>query len=214
MWPRTPGDQYESTEYLGLLREHRKDFTLFSGLSHQNQTGRQPHDSQLSWLTAAQNPGTAGFRNTISIDQVAANKHGYITWFPSIALGSDSTLSQSYTSNGVMIPSETSPANLFAKLFLQGKSNEIERQKRQLNEGRSILDQLGSEADKIRRRASTVDNNLLKDYFDFVRQAEKEISAVQDWMEKPKPSVSAQPLADVQDRADIVGRMQLLMEFL
>ena len=195
MWPRTPGDQYESTEYLGLLREHRKDFTLFSGLSHQNQTGRQPHDSQLSWLTAA-------------------NKHGYITWFPSIALGSDSTLSQSYTSNGVMIPSETSPANLFAKLFLQGKPNEIERQKRQLNEGRSILDQLGSEADKLRRRASTVDNNLLKDYFDSVRQAEKEISAVQDWMEKPKPSVSAQPLADVQDRADIVGRMQLLMEFL
>lgn len=113
-----------------------------------------------------------------------------------------------------MIPSETSPANLFAKLFLQGKPNEIERQKRQLNEGRSILDQLGSEADKLRRRASTVDNNLLKDYFDSVRQAEKEISAVQDWMEKPKPSVSAQPLADVQDRADIVGRMQLLMEFL
>ena len=113
-----------------------------------------------------------------------------------------------------MIPSETSPANLFAKLFLQGRPSEIERQKRQLNQGRSILDQLGSEADKIRRRASAADNNLLEDYFDAVRQAEKEISAVQDWMEKPKPSVSAQPPIDVQDRADIVGRMQLLMEFL
>ncbi len=45
LWPRTPGYQYESTEYLEFLQEHRKDLTLFSGLSHQNQTGRQPHDS-------------------------------------------------------------------------------------------------------------------------------------------------------------------------
>ena len=33
-------------------------------------------------------------------------------------------------------------------------------------------------------------------------------------MDKPKPPVSAQPPVDIQDRADIVGRMQLLMDLI
>ena len=40
LWPATPGAEYESTEYLELLKDHKKEFTLFSGLCHESQAGR------------------------------------------------------------------------------------------------------------------------------------------------------------------------------
>ena len=88
LFPKTPGTDYENTEYLELLKEHRSDFTLFSGLSHPDQNGKEPHDTEMTFLTAAINPGLAGFRNTISVDQVAAMHLGHTTRFPSITLGS------------------------------------------------------------------------------------------------------------------------------
>ncbi len=74
LWPKTGGEDYELTPYLELLKDHREEFTLFSGLSHEDQSGRQPHDSEMTWLTAARKPGMAGFRNSISVDQVAAKQ--------------------------------------------------------------------------------------------------------------------------------------------
>ena len=62
LWPKTPGYDYESTPYLDLLKDHRQDFTLFSGLQHEDQTGRQPHDSEMTFLTAARKPGMDGKR--------------------------------------------------------------------------------------------------------------------------------------------------------
>lgn len=212
LWPKTPGAEYESTQYLKLLKDHRKDFTLFSGLAHENQTGRQPHDSELTWLTSARKPGMAGFRNTISVDQVAADRLGYVTRYPSITLGTMKTQSQSYTSGGVMIPAQTSPAKLFAQLFLEGRPEEVRAQKRNLNDGRSILDQLKSQTSTVRRKASSADNHLLDDYFNSVRKAETNIAKVQGWMDKPKPAVDAQQPSDIHDYADLIGKAQLLMD--
>ncbi len=212
LWPKTPGKDYEPSPYLGLLQEHRGDFTLFSGLSHDDQTGRQPHDSEMTWLTAARKPGMGGFRNTVSIDQVAAGRIGNATRFPSVTLGTVKSQSQSYTSGGVMIPAETSPADLFARMFLAGKPDEVRAQKRRLGDGRSILDELGDQARAVRGKASSADNHLLDDYFDSVRKAESNITAAQGWMDRPKPRVDAAPPRDIRDNADLIGRAQLLVD--
>ena len=47
------------------LGDLRGDYTVFSGLSHPEQQGNNGHASELTWLTGAQRPGLAGFRNTI-----------------------------------------------------------------------------------------------------------------------------------------------------
>ena len=214
LWPKKAGADYESTPYLTLLQEHRKEFTLFSGLEHEDQTGRQPHDSEITWLTSARKPGMGGFRNTISVDQVAASRLGNITRFPSLTLGTLSSQSQSYTSGGVMIPAETSPAKLFARLFLRGKPEDVKSQKQKLKDGRSILDQLGSQAKALRRKTSSADNHLLSDYFDSVRKAERNIAELQGWMDRPKPKVDALQPTDVRDRADLIGRIRLLLELI
>lgn len=212
LWPSKAGKDYESTRYLELLKEHRDDFTLFSGLQHEDQTGRQPHDSEMTWLTAARKPGMGGFRNSISVDQVAANHYGNATRHRSITLGTLKPQSQSYTSGGVMIPSQTSPASLFTELFLDGKPGEIRKQRQSLEDGRSILDQLGSQRKNLQRRTSVTDNHLLNDFFDSVRDAEMDIAAVQGWMDRPKPKVAAEKPKDINDNADLIGRARLLLD--
>lgn len=214
LWPTTAGNQYEATPYLRLLKSHRDDFTLFSGLSHEDQTGRQPHDSEMTFLTSARKPGMGGFRNTISLDQVVASNLGNATRFRSVTLGTMKSQSQSYTSGGVMIPSETSPATLFARLFLQGRPDEIAAQRQRLEDGQSILDQIQNEVSTLRRKSSRNDNHLLEDFYSSVRQAEKNIGEQQGWMDKPKPVVDTAPPKDIADPADLLGRTKLLVDLI
>ena len=124
LWPKTAGADYESTPYLEPLKDHRKEFTLFSGLQHESQTGRQPHDSEITWLTAARKPGMSGFRNTISIDQVVARRLGYVTRYPSITLGTMKTQSRPLTAVRLLsvarcAPKATVEAFLFQKFHLR-----------------------------------------------------------------------------------------------
>ncbi|MHC4878214.1 MAG: DUF1552 domain-containing protein [Planctomycetota bacterium] len=211
LFPETAGRNYESTEYLDLLKNHRDDFTLFSGLSHSDQNGKQPHDTEMTWLTSARNPGLAGFRSTISIDQYAANRLGNVTRFPSISLSSNTQKSQSYTSNGVMIPAEDRPSSLFAKLFLTGNARNVSRQRRRLAEGRSILDSVAEQTRSLKRRTSSNDNRQLDEYFAAVRAAEADLNEAGEWLDRPKPSVDIDPPKDITDSADLLGRTRTLL---
>ena len=209
-FPKAAGAGYEATEYLSLIDHHRDQYTLFTGFSHQEQTGRQPHNSEITWLTAARRPGLDGFRNSISVDQVAANHLGYVTRFPSVVLGTATPQSQSYTSSGAMVPAESSPASVFKQLFLQGTPEEVERETRSLNAGASILDRLKSQTAALRRRVSSTDQRTLDAYFDAVRTAEQELGEVQAWQKRPKPVIAEGPPEDLPNPADLVGRVKLM----
>lgn len=213
-FPKAVGAGYETTEYLSLLEKHRQNFTLFSGFSHEEQTGRQPHNSEITFLTAARRPGLDGFRNTISMDQVAANHLGYTTRYPSIVLGTAAPQSQSYTRSGAMVPAETSPENLFRQLFLQGTAEEVEREKQSLNDGGSILDRLKSQTADLRRRVSLADRTKLDAYYSAVRTAELDLAEVKAWQQKQKPVVDAQAPADIPSRSDLIGRVKLMFRMI
>ena len=209
-FPKTAGADYEPSEYLALIDAHRDRYTLFSGLAHANQSGRQAHNSELTWLTSAEHPGLDGFQNTVSLDQAAADHLGYATRFPSIVLGTNTPQSQSYTASGVMVPAETSPAALFAKLFLQGNPKEMRRVTQRLDDGGSVLDHLQAQTAVLRSRASAADRAKLDAYYDAVRTAEQDLVAARAWLDRPKPVVDAVPPADRQDPADLIGRIKLL----
>ena len=209
-FPKAAGTGYEATEYLSLIDQHRSQYTLFSGYAHEEQSGRQPHNSEITWLTAARRPGLDGFRNTISLDQVAANHLGYTTRYPSIVLGTASAQSQSYTRSGAMVPAETSPAKLFEQLFLQGTPEEVEREAQSLNDGGSILDRLKSETSALRRRVSASDQQKLDAYFDAVRTADQELGEVKAWQQRTKPTVDQARPDDVDDVADLIGRIKAM----
>jgi hypothetical protein len=211
VFPEQTGTDYEAPKYLKLLEEHRKEFTVFSGLSHPDQGGADGHSSQKTWLTSARHPGLGGFRNTVSVDQLAAEKLGYVTRFPSLILGTHAG-SQSYTRSGVMIPANPSPSKVFAQLFLKGTDKQIKKQVQKLKDGQSILDAVANEAKQLQKRSSAADRDRLNEYFTSVREMENRLSEAESWVQKPKPVVEAKPPKDISDATDLIGRMRLLFD--
>ena len=47
-----------------------------------------------------------------------------------------------------------------------------------------------------------------------MRKAEKDIAEAQGWLDRPKPKVDAQPPQDIYDRAELIGRTNLLMNMI
>jgi hypothetical protein len=84
-FPKDKGTGYTLSPYLKELAAFRSDFTIFSGLSHPAVTGG--HSTENCFLTAARDPTRSGFRNSISLDQFAAEKLGQQTRFPTLNLG-------------------------------------------------------------------------------------------------------------------------------
>ena len=214
LFPKTSGTDYANTEYLELLKEHRSDFTLFSGLSHPDQNGKDPHDTKMTWLSAARNPGLGGFKNSISVDQYAATKLGHVTRFPSISLSSNSQESQSYTSNGVMLPADNKPSVVFAKLFLDGSPQDLRRRRERLADGRSILDAVAEQTKSLKKQTSSPDRRQLDEYFAAIRAAETELAESEAWLDRPKPRVDEKPPQDITDSADVIGRVRSLMNLI
>jgi len=74
----------------GDVERFRNDFTVISGLQHPNVGST--HDSIYSFLTGAPHPELrAGFRNTVSVDQFAAERIGGRTRFPSLSFSAEAS---------------------------------------------------------------------------------------------------------------------------
>jgi len=213
LFPETPGAGYEMTPYLSKLADHKSDFTVFSGLSHPEQQGNNGHASEMTFLTSARRPGLAGFKNTISLDQRIAHEVGSLTRYPYLALSTGST-SLSWTSNGVEIPGQSSPAKLFKALFVDGTEKEITAEKKQFIRGRSILDTVLGDAKRLDKTLGEKDREKLDEYLTSVRELEIRLEESEAWAERPKPQVDAEPPTDIQDKQDAIGKQRLMNEMI
>ncbi len=209
LFPTTPGKDYELTPYLERLRAYRDDFTLLSGLSHPEQQGNNGHASEMTWLTSARRPGLAGFKNTISLDQLIAAEIGNRTRYPFLAL-STSGRSMSWTANGVEIPGETSPAKLFKSLFIQGTEKEVAAEIKSFQRGRSILDTVLGEAKSLGKELGEHDRDKLDEYLTSVRDLELRLRESEGWVQKPKPQIGVEPPKDIEDKNDAIARQRLM----
>jgi hypothetical protein len=210
--PQEAGRDYRATPYLDVLRDLRGDFSVISGLAHP-EVGSS-HDSLFSFLTAAPHPERrAGFRNSISLDQLAAAHVGGETRFPSLALSCEG-FSLSWTRSGALVPSDSFPSRVFARLFLEGRPDEVQAQVRRLRDGRSILDAVGAQARAMRPRLGTADRDKLDEYFGSVRELEHGLTRAQEWSTRPRPRVDVPPPRDITNAADLVGRARLMFDLI
>jgi hypothetical protein len=111
-----------------------------------------------------------------------------------------------------MIPADSRPSQIFAKLFLNGTPDEVKSQMQKLHEGRSIMDAVNDEAKRFGTRVGAADRDKLDEYFTSVREMEQRLAKAESWVEKPKPQVEAKQPKDITDNADSVGRLRLLFE--
>ncbi len=213
LFPKETGANYTLTPYLEPLKELKDDFSVISGLQHEEQNGANGHTSEMTWLTSAKHPGLAGFKNTISIDQLIAEQIGSQTRFPSLILGTGSE-SMSWSASGVPLPAESSPSNAFRQLFVDGTNQEIDAQVSGLTRGRSILDTVMGQAKKLRSELGKRDQEKLDEYFSAVRDLEGRLVQNEAWVQRPKPKVNAKPPTDIQTRTDAIGKMNLMQDLI
>jgi hypothetical protein len=212
-FPAKGGRDYALSPYLEVLKEHRNDFTVFSGVMHPDVDGGHPADN--CFLTAAPHPGSGGFRNTISLDQYIAQYIGHLTRFPSLTLGVNVQAGQrslSWTAAGVLIPGEEKPSAVFQKLFLRGSPEEIQAQIRRLELGQSIMDAVADQAKGLQGGVGARDRERLDQYVTGVRDLEARLAKAREWEDVPKPKVKAEAPKDPASPREYVEKVRLLYD--
>ncbi len=193
------GTDYVFPSILKPLEKHRKDLTFIQNLMHKySQDG---HSGSTFWLTGANRYAVPGqsFHNSISVDQLAAETLGNETRFTSIQLCAKGTassggdghgpgLSLAWNRRGKPVSGLVTPVAAFHRLFSDEDTPLEERQAR-LNEQRSVLDTVMSDAKSVGRKISKSDNEKLDEYFQSVREIEVRLSKEEQWLgvEKKRP---------------------------
>jgi hypothetical protein len=211
-FPTQTGKDYALSPYLDILKDYRDEFTVISGLAHAGMGSSFAHQASASFLTGAPGAGRPGFRNTISLDQFAADHIGTRTRFPSLALSGEGSGGLSWTRTGALIAADNSPSRVFARLFLEGNTEEVQEQIRRLEDGRSILDDVSDQAKSLRSGLGREDRDKLDEYLTSVRDLEQRMVIDESWAKKPKPKVNVEPPKDIPNAADLIGRTRLLFD--
>lgn len=208
--PEQTGRGYKPSRYLKLINQFRNDYTVFSGVSLPSVDGG--HIAEKSFLTGAPHPGSGSFKNTISLDQYAADYIGHVTRYPFLALTGKNNNTISWTRSGVPIPAESRPSKVFAKLFLAGSADEVEAQITKLRQGQSIMDTVLDQTRSLERRLNDADRDKFDEYLTSLREVEQQMVSQQEWERTPKPKVKATPPKDIQGNADVTGKARLLFD--
>lgn len=162
-----------------------KDFTTISGLDHAGPTGNG-HALVYTLFTGQ-------VVHSISLDQLVAPKLGADTRYESMQLSAGELTNNSPMSlnaNGIPLPPIIRPSVVFAKVF-GGKATDRERQQYLLDSGRSILDEVTTEAKRLTKQIGPEDRDKLDEYFTSVRDVEQRLARRRNWLNKPFPAVEA-----------------------
>lgn len=209
-FPEKDGRDYELTPYLELLKDHRADLSIFSGVSLPGVDGG--HASEKSFLTGAPGAGTGSFKNTVSLDQVMAEKLGGETRFPALTLSVAGVTSLAYTRSGSMIPSERSPLRLYQQLFIEDTAEDKAASARRLKEDRSVLDLLRDQAKELENSVGAADRERLDQYYTSVRDLERRLAKNQDWLGLPKPKTIAPVPQEMSNVNDLAKNMRVMFD--
>lgn len=211
-FPEKAGKDYAISPYLEVVKDFRDDFTVISGLSHPD-VGPS-HDSNYSFLTGAPHPEQrAGFKNTVSLDQYAAEfLHGQ-TRYTSLPLSCEG-FGLAWTRTGAPVPTESWPSGVFAKLFIEGRPDEIEAQKRRLENGLSILDTVREQANDVKSTVGARDREKIDEYFNSVRELEQRLAQNEAWAKKPKPKVNVPQSQDVRNSTDLIAKTRVWFDLI
>lgn len=211
-FPKTAGAGYENTPYLDLMKEHRAETTVFSGVSLPGVDGG--HAAEFCFLTGAPGASRGSFQNSVSLDQVMAEQVGTATRFPSLTLGLRENTSLSWTRSGAMIPTLRSPLKLYQKLFIEDSPEEKAAAVRRLREDRSLLDELRGQYTALQRAVSAADRDRLEQFAMAIRDLEKRLAAIEGWVNVPKPKIEAQRPEEINDENDLPKNSRVMLDMI
>ena len=194
------GRAFDWSPSLKPLEKHREAVTVFSGLHHPNGLG-QAHVCADTWLTGAKIDAQSArsYHNTVSCDQLMAEVTSRYTRFSSLELTISSGTGQpnntntlAFSRDGVPLPADDNPRNVFERLF-GAEVGGIAAQRARLNQRHSILDEVLDDAKSQRLALGSQDRSKLDEYLHSVRDVESRTERLDAWLDVPKPKVAGGP---------------------
>ena len=181
-FPKSRGDLATSA-YLQDLKVKNKA-TVFQNLYHPGMETSN-HDSEKSFLTGAARPESPVFVNSISLDQILAQKIGGETRFPFLALSIyDRGWGCSWNSRGIAIPPMHDETRIFNMLF--GKED-LEAKKKQITNDMSVIACLYRDLEVLKARKTNLAQ--LDSFRNVIRELEAKIKHEEFWLNANKPAV-------------------------
>jgi hypothetical protein len=200
--PAADGPNFALPSILEPLQNVRDSIMLLTGLTQEKAEalGDGPGDHARAasvWLTGCHPVKTSGadIKVGISVDQLAAQKIGHLTPFPSLEIGCergaqagdcDSGYSCAYSSSiswrtaSTPVAKEINPRSVFERVFASGdpKESAASRHQRQRYE-KSILDFVMDDAARLKSQLGQRDQQKLDEYFTGVRDVEERLGRME-----------------------------------
>jgi hypothetical protein len=180
----------EFTKTLEPLSSFREQLSIVGGLSHPRSRNLLGHAAGDTFLTGGDIGGE--YRNSISMDQVAARALGRATRHTCLILSSDggigyksrvSTLS--FDAGGNPIPSEANPRQIFERFFRREDAGSEAAARRRLAESRKVVDVVAADARELGRRLGAQDRHRLEEHMTVLAEIEDRIDRAESWIGRP-----------------------------
>jgi hypothetical protein len=193
-FPHTDGADFKLTKSLEPLQPHKRDFTIFGGLSHATSRQLVGHNTVDVWLTGADI--RVNLENSISIDQVIARRYASQTRIPSLVLSSQGGIGTksrsttiSFDAQGRAIPAESIPRRIFERLFEPPTEGDRAARERALASGRRRVDFLLEDSRSLRSNLGRPDQQRLDEFLQSLSEVETRLARSQEWLGKALPQV-------------------------
>lgn len=221
--PSATGAKFALSPTLEPLAKYQSQLSVLSGLYHENafrrnpQTGRHVQDT-ICHLTGADLGGTPGVavRNSISVDQLAAQAIGERTRIPVMNLSPNRSGYLSFSSSGSGIPNQWNPRLVFAQLFADASPEAKLAMEKRFREKKSVLDGVSDATRRLETRVSASDRNKLDEYLTHVREVERRVVLAERWAAMPPvpiPQGTKAPQGDPPE-SNRRAHIRLLMDML
>ena len=210
--PRGKGKDFELNRTLQPLEKVKQQVQVLGGLDQINANGGLdgPGDharASGTFLTGVRVKKTAGadIHAGVSVDQVAAQRIGHLTRFPSLELTCDGVRKSGNCDSGyscayqynlswstptLPVAPEPNPRLVFERLFGAGapgerrKNLELRREQQ-----RSILDFVLDDTRALERQLGGHDQQKLDEYLASVREIERRLERAEQFKDVPNPAV-------------------------
>ena len=147
--------------------------SIMGGLSHPYSRNVLGHMAGDSFLTGGDLRGE--YKNSISVDQVAAEKLSRYTRFPSLTLSTDGgglqvkTSTLSFNSSGTPIPSEHRQREIFERYFSPTVGSNAPKKEKH-HQGKKIVDLVLEDSKTLKKRLGSNDKVKLDEYLSSLNQ--------------------------------------------
>lgn len=196
-FPSDEGPGFTTTRILKPLEEHRGSFTVLSGTYLKNGGG---HKGTYCFTTGVEREKKQG----ISFDQVVADAIGKDTRYPSLQMsikrgtgfGGTDLATLSWNRQGVPLPAQNDPTVLFDRLFRPPNEQQKSQRSAEFRRRQSVLDLVRDDAARLQKKLGQADRQQLDQYFNSIRELEKELERQVRWSSKAKPNPKLDGIGD------------------